>query len=180
VVVHGGQRRRPIVGDDLDDTGIAHDVGDVTLGHDPTVGHQNDPVGLLGLVHVVGGSEDGRPGVGTLSDLVPQPAAGQRRNPRGRLVEDQEIGVVLCRRLEGGLTLDAEGEPPDDEAFVPGVAGRLGAEQAGAELEVLPHRQVGIEAEVLRDPADPPALGPGGRLVEQRDVSGARRQDAEK
>ena len=48
----------------------------------------------LGLVHVVGGHQDRGAGVGKLEQLFPEIAARFRIDRAGRLVEEQQLGLV--------------------------------------------------------------------------------------
>src|SRR6266545_3266423 len=86
-----------------------HRLGDVpaaerlraALRHDPAGGDDRDPVGeVLGLVHVVGGEQDGLAEVPEAVDQLPGVAAGRRVEAGGRLVQEQQVGVAD----------DAEGE----------------------------------------------------------------------
>src|SRR5262245_29388065 len=58
---------------------------------DPAAVHQRDAVAVLvGLVHVVGGDQDGHAGGGAHgADVLPHLRAGDRVQPDGRLVEHQ-------------------------------------------------------------------------------------------
>ena len=57
--------------------------------------HQRDAVAALGLVHEVRGDEDrDLVAAGQLDQVLPEAVAGHRIDARGRLVEDQQVGLV--------------------------------------------------------------------------------------
>jgi hypothetical protein len=60
-----------------------------------------------------------------------------------------------------------------------GTGGAGAAERRGGEAPVLGHGEAGVQTEGLRDVADPPSRGDGGRGTEQLDNAGAGPQQAE-
>ena len=66
-----------------------------TLGHDLAVVHHDEPVAeLLGLVHEVRGEHQRGAAFLELVELVPQQVARLRIETGGRLVEQQQVGLV--------------------------------------------------------------------------------------
>jgi hypothetical protein len=66
----------------------------VTCRHYLPFGHHDQAITLLGLLHIVG--SDKRPSVPAdgLANLFPQPGAAERSDPRGGLIEYQELRLV--------------------------------------------------------------------------------------
>ena len=144
------------------------------------------PVGLLGLLEVVRRQEDGRAvGVADLAEVVPQAAAADRVEARGRLVEEQhpgpmheaaddlELALHAAReRLERLVDVVAE---PDDVGELLDALAVLGGHRAverpvrvqavdrDVEADVLLAREVLVDARVLED--DPDVAPDGGRLA---------------
>src|SRR5262245_45324303 len=58
--------------------------------------HDRDPVALpLGLLHLVGGDEDRRPGLGAQElEPIPDDPSGRRVEAEGRLVEEQHLWLL--------------------------------------------------------------------------------------
>src|SRR5262249_33625963 len=122
-------------------------------------------VTALGLVHVVGGDQHGEAFGRERVDLAPELAPRFWVDARGRLVEQQQLRTGQRAGAErepllpaagqgtGDLLLAAlQAEPRNHRAR---RAARVGKPiDAGDELEVLPHRQVLVQAEALRHVAD--------------------------
>ncbi|MFK4403300.1 hypothetical protein ABH991_000334 [Bradyrhizobium ottawaense] len=133
--------------------------------------HRDQEVELRGLFHV-GGRDDhahAGPAIADRGDQFPELAARQRINAGGRLVQDQEFGIVDQGAAQADLLLHAAGEfcrRPVGEGREPGVAQQAGdppvplglvvSEQAAEEVDVLEHRQCRIQilAEPLRHIGD--------------------------
>ncbi len=66
------------------------------LGHQTPSGDDPDPVGqCVGLLEVLGREEDGHPQLGVEpTDLGPDAGPAERVEPCGRLVEEEDLGVV--------------------------------------------------------------------------------------
>ena len=98
------------------------------LGDDPAVVHDDQPVAqLLGLVHVVGGEDQGDALLLEPEQPVPQHVPGLRVEPGGRLVEQQDLGLVDQRAGDGQPALHAAGQRLDLGAGALGRAGRTRA-----------------------------------------------------
>ena len=145
-------------------------------GLDLAVVDDGDAVAVLGLVHVVGGHEDGDADlVAQRADVLPDGVARLRVEPDGRLVEEEHLGVVQQPAGDLQPALHAAGEgahermapvgQPDD---VEHVLDALLADAArdvvehGVELQVLIGREPVVERGVLEDHAD--RLPHAGRL----------------
>ena len=117
--------------------------------------HGHQPVEALGFVHVGGGDQHAHAGAGgaDAGDQVPELGAGQRIDAGGRLVQDEQVGVVDQGAAQAQLLLHAAGElarralqeflQPGGLGQVvdaPAPLGRVVAEQAGEELQVFLHR----------------------------------------
>ena len=97
--------RRPCPGADLLGPALGHDRGRAQDRH---------PVGqVLGLVHVVGGEEDGLAERLEPLDHVPGVAPGRRVEAGGRLVEEDQVGVADDPDRHVGPSLLAARERPD-------------------------------------------------------------------
>ena len=121
----------------------------------------------LGLVHEVRGEQDRLALRDELAQAVPDQVARLRIEPRGRLVEDQEIGVVDQRARERQAPLHAARERADRLLALAREAGELeqprdarldhaagDPEVAPVDPQVLGDGEVGIEVVHLRDDAD--------------------------
>ena len=157
--------------------------------------HQRDPVAALGLVHEMGGDEDG--------DLVParqidhdlpEGIPRHRVHPRGRLVEDQHLRPVDHGHRQGQpLALPKRqgvGQALHDLAQAEALRHLLDpgrdplfrhSEQPGMQHQVLPDRQLAVERKGLGHVADTPAgveIVGVHRLAEQPGLPFAGRQQA--
>src|ERR671912_619323 len=66
-----------------------------SFGDDQTPFHDDEPVTQpRGLLHVMGGEDEGLALIRELAQAVPDEMAGLRVEPRSRLVEDDDLGVV--------------------------------------------------------------------------------------
>ena len=136
--------------------------------------HGHQPVEARGLLHVGGGHQDAHAGPGgphavqQLPELPPR----QRVDARGRLVQDEEVGIVDQRAAQAQLLLHAPGELPGGPAGEgrqprglqqggdPPLALQAAVpEQPPEEVDVLEHRQrrVQVLAQPLRHVGDPRA-----------------------
>ena len=119
----------------------------------------------LGLVHVMGGDQHGEAVGGERVDLVPEVAPRLGIDAGGRLVEQQKLRarqragaerqtlLPAARQFAGQLLLAAgEAEPLDRRAR--GRNGLGDAVDAADEFQVLAHREVLVERELLRHVAD--------------------------
>jgi hypothetical protein len=143
------------------------EVGDGAEGDEP--GHVDvaEAAAALGLVHVVGGDEEGDTLAGELEEEVPEGAAGDGVDAGGRLVEEDDLGGVDDGAGEGEALLPAAGELRDatceigfeagegEEFLDAGVGdGRGEAVGGGVEVEVFGDGEVFVEAELLTHVAD--------------------------
>ena len=135
-------------------------------GDDPAGGDHRDPVGeLLGLVHVVGGQQDGLAEVAEALDHLPGGAAGGGVEAGGRLVEEEQLGVADERDRDVEPPLLAAGQAPGALIGLLGESDELdrlvdrsrGPVVAGVHLERLAHGQQRLHPAFLEDEADPPA-----------------------
>ena len=158
--------------------------------------HERDAVAAVRLVHEMGGDEDRHPVVAReIDQRPPERVAGDRIDARGRLVEDEDGGLVQHRDGELKALLDAERQAVRarvDEGFQvvaleqllepPGDLFRRQMIELGVQLEVLSDRQLAVEREGLRHVAD---VAPGLHVVrahglaEQLARSAGRRQEAD-
>ncbi len=131
--------------------------------------HERDPRAVLRLVQVVGGHDHRDPLPRHRVDQPPEPPAGDRVHPAGRLVEEHEFRPVQHRAGEGEPLLEAAGKGTGQQVFLPfepghrdrgrrALRGHLSREavHAAEEPQVLSHREIVVEAEPLRHVADPP------------------------
>ncbi len=159
-----------------------------SLGHDVAAVHDDQAVAqLLGLVHVVGGEHQGDALLLEPEELLPHHVPRLRVETRRRLVEQQHVGAVDQRPRDRQAALHAArqlvdldgrllGELDEGEQLVgPTAALRPGQpEVAAVDDEVLAHRQLEVEAVLLRADAQASAdRGPVGDRVEAEDAQGA-------
>ena len=159
--------------------------------------HGHQPVEAVGLLHVGGGDHHAH-GLALLADVidqVPELPARKRVHPRGRLVQDQQVGVVDQGAAQAQLLFHParkHARGAGQEALQPRAAGQLVdaaapsrrvlAEQPAEELQVFFHRQrrVEVPAQALRHVgnarahADP--VGGAGHVATQ-DLQAAPLQD---
>jgi len=84
---------------------VAHDLRRRAGDEHASGVHERDAVAALGLVHEVGGDEDGDAiAAGKLDQGAPEGIARHRVHPRGGLVENQHLGAVdHCHRQRQAL-----------------------------------------------------------------------------
>ena len=116
--VEGGEGARPVVGVHGDRGRVADDVVLAAVGDEGAVGHQEKPVALLGLLHVVRGHQDPDAGVGSAPDGVPQPGPGEGIDAGRGLVEQQHLGRVAQGRDERHPPLGAQGQVTDQDVGI--------------------------------------------------------------
>src|SRR3989441_627967 len=105
---HGVEAER----DHVPDADLALELVGGALSQDAPVLDEGDLVAeLLRLAHVVRGQDDGRPPLATEgSDLSPQADGDVRVEAQGRLVEEEDLGVIEQRLGEGEPLLETGGE----------------------------------------------------------------------
>jgi hypothetical protein len=129
-------------------------------GQDPPGVHGGDPLEPRRLLHVGGGDQDAhpRPPAPDAGEQLPELAAREGIDAGGRLVQDQEVGIVDERAAEPELLLHAARElagRPVTEGREPGAGQQLLdappalgarlAEQATEEIDVVEDRQRRVE-----------------------------------
>ena len=157
------------------------------LGHDQAAVHHHQPVAeLLGLVHVVRGDHQRHALLLEPEQPVPQQVPGLRVEAGGRLVEQQQVGVVDQRPGDRQPALHAAGEVVDLGLRLLGRAARTraarrrgsrasalaDAEVAAVDVEVVADVQLGVEGVLLRADAEPgadlPSRASAGSQAEDR------------
>src|SRR6266567_924955 len=105
---HGVEAER----DHVPDADLALQLVGGALSQDAPVLDEGDLVAeLLSLAHVVRGQDDGRPPLATeVGDLSPQADGDVRVEAQGRLVEEEDLGVIEQRLGEGEPLLETGGE----------------------------------------------------------------------
>ncbi len=136
-----------------------------TGGQDLSVVHRHQPVEALGFLHVSGGDQHAHAFAARAdtADQLPELVARQRVDAGGRLVEDQQVGIVDQRAAQPELLLHAAGQLARrtlGERRQPGALQQVGdaplalglvvAEQPTEEVDVLEHRERRVE--VLAQP----------------------------
>ena len=138
------------------------------LGHDLRLVHDNEVVAqLLRLVHVVGRDDERRAAPLQLVEPLPKQVARLRVQAGGGLVEDDEVRLVDERASDRQAPLHAAGQGLDLvlgalveldelEELIGPLAGDLAGdvEVARVHLQVLAHRQLGVEVVDLRHDAE--------------------------
>ncbi len=127
--------------------------------HLPRV-HRHQMIEAGGLLHVGRRHDHAHAGAAAADavDQLPELAARQRIHARGRLIQDQQVGVVDQRAAQAELLLHAAGELTGgavEEGFQTRTARQFGdasapfgmslTKQAPEEFDVLRHRQRRIE-----------------------------------
>ena len=178
--------------------GLRTQVRRRAAGQHPAGIHRHQPVEALGLLHIGGGHDDAhlRPPGTNAGDQLPEMPARQRIDAGGRLVEDQQIGIVDQRAAEAELLLHAarklagrpvgKGRKPGavEQGRDAGLAMRaVMAEQPAEEIDILEDRQCRIEiaAEALRHVGDArtdPVAVPRPGHVAAKDLDAALLQRA--
>ena len=131
-----------------------------TLGENAPGVHRHQGVEAFRLFHVGGGHQNAQVRAAPAQPLhqLPEAAPGERVHPRGRLVQDEQVGVVDQGAAEPQLLLHAAGEVHRqalDEGGKAGGSGEFGdalgpchpvlPEEAAEKIQVLPYREAGIE-----------------------------------
>ena len=146
---------------------------------------QGDAVAIFGLVHEMGGDEDGDALADEAVDMRPEFAPGDRIDARGRLVEEQGVGLVHHRAGEREALLEAERqvlgvgvqivlevERLDHRRDLVALARAAEPIDAGEEFQILPDAEIAIEREFLRHVAEPVArVRRGAAQVEAGDAA---------
>ena len=161
--------RAGIIGADLQDRPLhqpAQAVGPVA-GEEPSLVDEAYPVAAVRLVEIGGGDEDGDTFPEELVEDAPEVAARHRVDAVGWLVEEEDLRRVNEGTGEAELLLHPAGEIAGPAAAERGevaegkepvcFVGTLlfrHAVDVGVEVEVLQHRQVGVETEALAHVAD--------------------------
>jgi len=157
-------------------SGPPHQVGGRAGGEDPPPIHRDQPVEAGRLVHVGRGHDHAHRGTITADaiDQGPELLSRERIDAGGRLVEDQEVGIVHQRRAQPNLLLHSPRELPGgairesrqsrggEQVGDPGHPFAVPlAEEAGEKVDVLEHAEVHrqVPAEPLRHERDPRADG---------------------
>ena len=173
-----GARRRPV-----------HELRERALGANAAVDEDADAVGQLRrLVEVVGREQDRHAARTQLAQQLVDPLARGGVDADRRLVEQQHVGPV--QRAGGEVDAPLHARP---RAWRPGSSARsarpvqresLGdggpdlaarqAREAREQREVLAHRQVGVEGDLLRHQPEPPAQA----AVAARVAAGSRTSPA--
>ena len=175
------------------DTAPGDEGGRAVADQHATGMHQRDTIAAFGLVHEVGRDEDGDLlAVRQVDHHPPEGVARDRIDAGGGLIEDQQGRFVDHRHRERQALPLAERQGRRQRVqhveqletasdLLDASRDRLlrQAEQAGVEVEVLPHGQLAVEREGLRHVADAAAglevLGVD-RLTEQPGLAFARRR----
>src|SRR6185437_14144215 len=136
--------------------------------------NERDAVAIFGLVHEMGGDEDGDALLDQAVDMRPELAPGDRIDARGRLVEKERLGLVHHRAGQSEPLLEAQSEVARAVRHFAAEIENLGHQRnlaalprtrqaidAGEEIEILRDAQITIEREFLRHVAEP-AAGLGG------------------
>jgi hypothetical protein len=130
--------------------------------HDPTGGDDRHAIGQrLGLIHVVGGEEDGLAQVAQAADHVPGLPPGRGVEAGGRLIQEEQLGIAdqgqghveapllpTRERRGAGVGLLAQPDQVHRLVDVPG-----GGVVAGVLLHRLARRQLGDQTGLLEDEA---------------------------
>ncbi len=149
--------------------------------------HQQHLVAALGFVQIGGAPQHGHAVRGQLAHHLPQLAAGNRIDADAGLVQQQDPRLAQQRAGQAQLLLHAAGQlagRPRGEAGEVGegqqaleaVSAALAddAAQIGVQLQVLLHRQVFVQTELLRHIADQRAQRVAvGDRVQALDADGA-------
>ena len=125
------------------------------VGEDRSLAEEQEPLAAGRLVHHVARDEQRRAAGGELVEEVPEVAAQHRVEADGGLVEHEHLGLAEERRRERDARLLAAREPADEtggrcrrgrRARSPRRRARArDAEHAREVVEVLAHREVGVD-----------------------------------
>ena len=165
--------------------------GDPSAAMQALVHHDEAVAQLLRLIHVVGRDDERHAGLLEPEQLVPQHVAGLRVEAGGRLVEQQQVGVVDQAAGDREAALHAAGQVLDLRLRLLGdlrelqqllralaAGGTVDAEVAAVDVEVVEHVELVVERVLLRAHAEPAtdrrAVG-GGVHAEDPQLAGAHR-----
>ena len=145
----------------------ALDGGRRTFSHQFAGHHQPETVALLGLLQVVSGDQNRRPGVGEAVDQPPERAPRDRVDAGGRLVQKQHARLVHDGRAERHALFPAAGQAADQLMLLALETGKLEhpanlllplvlghTVDAGKEVQVLIDGQIVVQRKLLRHVAD--------------------------
>ena len=172
--LHGGMAALFLLGQQGDEgslqrghAGALQQLGGCAGGQNPAIIHGGQPVKALGLVHIGRGHDHAhlRALAANAVDQIPELRARQRVHAGRGLIQNQQVGVVDEGAAQRQLLLHAARELAGraGEEFLQSGAlgqivdarpalGRVMAEKAPEELQILLHRQRGVEvlAQALR------------------------------
>jgi hypothetical protein len=162
------------------------------FGQHLALGHNHQPVAVIGLVHEVGGHQHRDARLGECVDALPELAARQRVDPRGRLVQEQDVRLVHERRCHRQALLESQrqvtavvtGMLPEFEGLqrpvnAPPAPRPVETVGTGEKAQVLQHAEIRVKGKTLCHVAQPRArLGRGMAQVEPGHLylSGRHRQ----
>ena len=137
------------------------------VGDEAAAFENGEAMAALGLVHVMRGDEQGRAGVGQFEQAGPEIAARFRIDRAGRFVQQKQFrfvqhrtgqgeALLLAARHRAGQLLAAVAEMVTLDHLVHALHGELARQivHGGEKLQVLLHRQVFVQRELLRHVAD--------------------------
>jgi hypothetical protein len=146
----------------------ALELGRRALGDDLAVIDDEDAIAeRVGLLEVVRGEQDRRPALAQAADVVPEVRAGLRIEPRRRLVEEHELGVVheaegdveaaalaAGERLDEAVAEIAQIERLAEALRTRAAVGARDAVELGLRHELLVDLRGGVRPAVLGDVAE--------------------------
>ena len=149
---------------------VARQIRRRAVGHQHAAVEDGDAVAALGLVHVMGGDQQGGAGIGQLEQLLPEVAPRLGIHRAGRLIQEQQLRLMDHRRRQGQTLLLATAHGPGqlflavtevvalDKLIHPTPGLRtVQPVHGGKELQVLAHGEVLEQRELLGHVADPQA-----------------------
>ena len=116
-----------------------------------------------GLLHVVGGQEDGLAEGAKVLDHPPSAATSRGVEPRGRLIEEEQVWVADDPEADVDAPLLAAGEPADPLIALLDEPDQLEDQvdlqrsrvEARVQAQGLGHRELGFELALLPDEPEP-------------------------
>ena len=168
--------------------GLAPELLEAAVEDRLTVGEHDEAVAVVArLLDLVGGVDDGGPGLGQACDELPEADALARVEPRAGLVEQQDGGVSDQADRDVDALLVAARERGDGVVATVGQAGLvehalddpldvLDALHMREEPQVLLHREAPVEARLLRHPPDVAVRGRDPARVRPADAGQDREQ----
>lgn len=132
---------------------LRDEIAGAALGDDPPLVHDDQSIAeLLGLIHVMGGEDQGHALALEPEEPIPQDVPRLRVQPGGRLIEQQQLGVVDQAAGNDEATLHPSGEGLD---LVAAPLGELRELQqligASAHLGAGEAKEAAVNPEVLLD-----------------------------